>query len=331
MSRSSEPKLTHPCQNWLKWEGKHGAFSRWDKETETSVMVGKPFTFLVLDQDLHCIVGYDKETQQGYSSNEVRNPAKELLNLRLGKTVIASGFWKTDLKGKFAGSKYARSVYIAYYDENTNLVIGNIKFTGSALTGLSDKAIQADLEDAKVNQKIQAKELKQDLKDVPLEAYSREYLNSIGWMNFSNARKDLNSIAVCWTDSIADSNGETDFFRPIFTAKKVSDETNNLATQLDKELQEYLTVYFNKNALGDNQDSASEEYATSAQLKMLYDLANQTGNLELDICDLYGAANFESMTKQQASLAINQMQSNVDTTERAIAQDVDVSNDDIAF
>jgi len=42
--------------------------------------------------------------------------------------------------------------------------------------------------------------------------------------------------------------GATKYFEPVYEVLKVSDEANNAAIELDRELQEYLTAYLAKNA-----------------------------------------------------------------------------------
>lgn len=244
MSRSNK-KLQHPCERWFKWEGgeEKGYFSWYDKETEKTHAVDMPFTFLVLDQ-LNTVTGYDSDAKSGFYSNEVRNTTTDILTVRSKGGVEAEGVWK-EVKGVNKSFDFTKSVYIAFYDDSEKLVIGNIKFKGSGLSGLTDDAIKANLEEAKVNRKVEAKTKKVDEKTLPLDAYTPAHLKSIGWINFSNSRNDLDEIAVVWTGVIEDSNGNTKFWRPIFAPKtNISEETNQAAIELDKELQIYLKDYF---------------------------------------------------------------------------------------
>lgn len=244
MSRSQE-RLQNPCRRWFKWEGgkKKGYLTWYEKETETNHVVEKPFTFLVLDQ-LNTVTGYDKDAKVGFYANEVRTLSEEILTVKSKGGVEASGLW-SQIKGQNKSFDFTKSVYIAFFDENKQLQIGNIKFKGSGLSGLTDDAIAENLQEAKIKAGIEAKEKGVDVKTIALDCYTPAYLKQIGWINFSNSRKDIEQIAVVWTDVIADKNGDTDFFRPVFTAKtNISDETNRQAVELDKELQAYLKAYF---------------------------------------------------------------------------------------
>lgn len=65
------------------------------------------------------------------------------------------------------------------------------------------------------------------------------------WIEFCKSN-DVMSGAVKIAKSEEGKKGATKFFSPVFEAVKVSDETNAAATELDRELQNYLRVYLNK-------------------------------------------------------------------------------------
>lgn len=132
MSRS-RPTVKNPSTRFIQWGGAKGELNYWDKENEQQVLVPFPFTFLVLDE-LNTVTGYSDADKKGFYSNEVRNITKDILNVKVGTTVKGSGTWKQleGLKGQ--GAKYAKSIYIAYKDETGELVIGNLRVSGAALT-----------------------------------------------------------------------------------------------------------------------------------------------------------------------------------------------------
>jgi hypothetical protein len=140
MSRSN-PTPNNPAVRFLQWSGgteDKGKLTYWDKQAGERKTVELPFTFMVLDQ-LHTMGGFSDEDQSGYWSNEVRNLQEEDLIVRTRNGTKATGKYRDlgDVKSK--GAKYAKSVYIAYKDEDTEqLVIGNIKLMGAALTAWID-------------------------------------------------------------------------------------------------------------------------------------------------------------------------------------------------
>lgn len=68
--------------------------------------------------------------------------------------------------------------------------------------------------------------------------------SSIGaWIDFCKG-KDIYKIAVTIAASKPERKGATNYFVPVFQSKEVSEATNLAAIELDKELQEYLKLYF---------------------------------------------------------------------------------------
>lgn len=141
MSRSN-PTPTNPAKRFFKWSGSKGKLVYYDKEQQKEIEVKPPFEFLVLDQ-LATITGYNEQDSSNYWSNEVRSVAKEELTVRTSKGTKQVGLYKdlTDVRSK--GAKYAKSVYVAYKDGD-QMVIGNLKASGAALTSwieLSNKCV----------------------------------------------------------------------------------------------------------------------------------------------------------------------------------------------
>lgn len=143
----SKPQLKNPADRFMQWRGGAEAFkdkdgktdyeggriTYYDKEAKEEYEVALPLFFTVLDE-LHTITGFSEKDHSGFWSNEVSD-LKDTLIVRTKSGIVAKGKY-ADIKDKIKGlgAKYAKSVYIAFKDESGELVIGNIKFTGSSLT-----------------------------------------------------------------------------------------------------------------------------------------------------------------------------------------------------
>jgi hypothetical protein len=136
MSRSN-PTAKNPATRFFKWAGGFdggGQLTWYDKEAEQEKSMKLPFTFLVLDE-LNTITGFSEADHGGFWSNEVRNLTTDDLIVRTSSGIKARGLYGQISEGiKAKGAKYAKSVYIAFKDEAGELVIGNIKVSGAALT-----------------------------------------------------------------------------------------------------------------------------------------------------------------------------------------------------
>lgn len=132
MSRSN-PTIANPATKFFRWAGANGELTHYDKDQEKEIVEKLPFEFMVLDQ-LATVAGFSDEDQSGFWSNEVRNTKTDKLIVRTSKGTKFEGLYE-DLQGDrdCKGAKYAKSVYIAYKD-GSELVIGNIKVYGAALT-----------------------------------------------------------------------------------------------------------------------------------------------------------------------------------------------------
>lgn len=231
MSRSNkEINITNPSTRWFEWAGSQGKLKWYDSANKETHYVDLPFRFLVLDQ-LNTVTGYSDELKTGFFASEVRRPS-DVITLRTKKGIEAKDVWKDGLS-HIKGARFTKSVYIAYFEDG-ELKLGNIKFSGATLGGLSDTTIDANLKAFKKGEE-------------GVELFSDKLLESVGWFNFCLKHPDIEDIAVEIVDKIADKKGSNDFFRPVFKAIPVSDETNEKAIELDCVLQEYLTAYFEKN------------------------------------------------------------------------------------
>lgn len=131
MSRSNANTTENPSKRWFKWSGSHGTLEYWDKDKQENVTVKTPFTFLVLDQ-LSTITGWSDDAQSGIWSNEVRDLRNEALTVRTKQGIMGKGPY--DQVKNLKGARFTKSIYIAYYDDDKNLQIGNLKATGACLS-----------------------------------------------------------------------------------------------------------------------------------------------------------------------------------------------------
>lgn len=142
MSRSNNSQQqgpNNPCNRWHEWSGARGSLNYYDKDTKQKVELGDQFTFMLLDE-LAVIKGWHEASQSGITSNEVRSTGDTQLVVRAFKGgELCRGFYK-DIKDKVlsVGGHYFTSLYIAYYDDNQELQIGNIQLKGAALRAWMD-------------------------------------------------------------------------------------------------------------------------------------------------------------------------------------------------
>lgn len=133
----SNPQTKNPATRFMQWRGGldgGGRITYYDKENEEEVDVKLPFGFTVLDE-LNTITGFSEKDHSGFWSNEVRNLMTDELVVKTKSGTVARGLYgkiSEAIKGK--GAKYAKSVYVAFKDEDGELIIGNLKISGAALT-----------------------------------------------------------------------------------------------------------------------------------------------------------------------------------------------------
>ena len=131
MSRSNNVDVKNPAVKFFQWSGDEGTINFYDKEAKEKVNVPTPFTFLVLDK-LITITGYSDDDKSGYWSNEILNTKTDTLTVRTKSGIKAIGYY--DEVKTLVGAKFAQSVYIAFYDDNKQLRIGNFKLNGCAVS-----------------------------------------------------------------------------------------------------------------------------------------------------------------------------------------------------
>lgn len=160
MSRSN-PNLenNNPATRFFEWSGSEGKIKYYDKVNKENVFVGLPFTFLVLDQ-LNTITGYSDTDQSGFWSNEVRdlNVAPLTVKTKAGIKKVALYADLADILNQ--GAKYAKSIYIAFHDQDGHLEIGNFKASGSSIGAWIDYCKEHDPYDGAITIKSAAEATK---------------------------------------------------------------------------------------------------------------------------------------------------------------------------
>lgn len=142
MSRSKPNENTpNPSTRWFDWKGDKGVVQYYDKQEKKNVEVGSEFTFILLDQ-LSTVKGWHDSSESGIFSNEVKDTKKETLAVKAFKGgTLAEGFY-AQIRDRViaAGGKFVSNCYIAFRDENKELKIGSIQFSGSSLSAWMDFA-----------------------------------------------------------------------------------------------------------------------------------------------------------------------------------------------
>lgn len=147
MSRSN-PTPTNPAGRTFEWSSSQKRLQYYDRETKETIGVPFPFEFMVLDE-LATIAGFCKPDSSSYWSNEVRRTGEDELTVRTSRGIKEVGLYR-DLDVRKWGAKFAKSIYIAYKDENGNYTIGRFKAYGSALGVWMDLAKRYVLDNGKV-------------------------------------------------------------------------------------------------------------------------------------------------------------------------------------
>ena len=130
----SKPKLQNPCEKWIRFKGSTGTFGYWDKEQEEEVELSLPLKFIVLDE-LIKVSGYNKQSNSGIFSNEVRSTRDEELHVRTFKGVDELRGYYCDIKDsiKSLGGKFTKSIYAALITDD-GLEMVNFEMRGAAFS-----------------------------------------------------------------------------------------------------------------------------------------------------------------------------------------------------
>lgn len=95
------------------------------------------------------------------------------------------------------------------------------------------------------------------------------------WINLCKG-KNIYKYAVTISSAIPMKKGATSYFIPVFKLNpQISEATEEKAVELDKELQEYLTAYFNRNKSEQQENVKPEEVLTDRQKSDISGFGNQ--------------------------------------------------------
>lgn len=206
------PNPTNPAVKFINWTG-DGNFRFYEPATKNEGVFDLPFTFLVLDQ-LNTIAGFSDDDNSGFWANEVRDIRSDMLTVRTKNGVRKTALYADLTDVMAAGAKFAKSIYIAYYDDDKNLTIGNLKATGSFLGE---------------------------------------------WFDFGKAN-ELYEIAVEVAGAEPAKKGKTEYFTPVLKARSISTETDDLAGDLQKQVQKYLNDYLLKPVEEETQNDNTNDF-----------------------------------------------------------------------
>lgn len=151
MSRSNPTLNNHnPATKWFEWSGETGCIKYYSKANDANFEVPLPFSFMVLDM-LNTVRGFSDSDGSGIWSNEVRDITHGALKVQTKEQVIAVGKWgEISDKVKARGGKFAKSIYIAFYDDEKTLHIGNLMLKGAALSAWFDFAKTVNVEEGAI-------------------------------------------------------------------------------------------------------------------------------------------------------------------------------------
>jgi len=237
MSRSNPTEIIpNPSTRWLEWQGSKGNLKYYDKEKKENVGIELPFEFILLDQ-LSTIKGWHDATEAGIFSNEVRDTRSE--------PFVVKSFKMRDpiAEGFYADIK--DKVKANGGNFVTNLYIAYTNDEGNLSIG------------------------------------SLQFHGSAlgGWMNFSTDkanRPELYKKGIRIVGSETGKKGGITFKVPKLEFLELSSDQDEIATDLDKELQSYLRSYFKRTRTEQADAPKSEEDRLNEEL-------NQGRNVEQDV------------------------------------------------
>jgi hypothetical protein len=226
--------LKNPAKFFFEWSSKHKTVTFYKKpeaegEKGETITMNLPFRFLPLSI-LATVKGFNKTAKSSYWSNEVKSTKTDTLYVKYRKdrtTVNAiKGLWEEIRDSReIKGSRFAQSIYIMWKDKDGKSVLANLTIDGGAVGKWFD--------------------FKQDMQ----KKYNDWDILLKKGVEISGFKEEV--------------NGDTVYYDPIFKLIEVSEESNNQAIAIDRELQLYLSEYFKKSGTTDEQET--ETGATRSQ------------------------------------------------------------------
>lgn len=213
MSRSNPTNdMKNPSKTWIEYHGggdKGGTFSYYDKEKlnqdgsrGANVSLGGKLRFMFLDQT-YTVTGWNEPSHSGIYANEVKDITNGVMTVKA-----------------FKGQESYRGTW--------NNIKAAVKSMGGKFT---------------VNIYIAAKQSDGSLGISCIQLRGAAFAK---WNEFVkvSGKKTLEEGAVKIVSHLDGKKGAVNFKTPVFemVAEGVTEESNNIAIELDKELQEYLAV-----------------------------------------------------------------------------------------
>lgn len=132
-----DKEIINPATRFFEWKGGAGQVEYYDREAKERISVPLPFTFLVLDKVAQVAGGVNRGGEYiGFWSNAVRDTRTQPFIVKSSYGVEVEGLWAA-IKGH-NGVKFAQGLYIAYKNDDGELVIGYLKLTGAAFSSWLD-------------------------------------------------------------------------------------------------------------------------------------------------------------------------------------------------
>lgn len=231
MSRLSQEDLKeNPAKRTLQWSSQEEKFKYYNKDTKENVFVDLPISFVVLEKDYVSFSGFSDERQNGFWSNEVKNPTDKVI-VRC-KNEIVSTFLKQEWNQKdktktsfkdlpeLKGCNYTQVLYVAMkLEDDTTPQIYRLLLSKSSFSG----GVTID--------KKTGKEHSGQEKD--------------GWIRFLNScvggRNAVYQNVFSVVDSKVKKNGAVSYTIPVFSAEPL--ESGSEYDAMAKEVEEWFKYY----------------------------------------------------------------------------------------
>ena len=219
MSRSNNTELITPCQRFFDWNGDKGLLKYYDKTAVNPTNPEKTGLNIEIKLPFTFIVLDILSTITGFSDTD------------------NSGFWSNEIrdikKEIFIVRNKKGKVFEGNYDALKAANISGIKYAQSVYIAFKNE-----------NEMI--------IGNIKMVG------SSLGsWIDFRK-KHDVYKGAISIKSTLEGKKGKTVYQMPVFTPIQISDDSNQIAIDLDKELQEYLTAYFNKSKIDKNEESVIE-------------------------------------------------------------------------
>lgn len=230
MSRSNNTDLINPAKHWFEWVGSKGCLSYYDKTK------GEKGETVLVDLPFTFLVLDQLQSIKGFSDKD------------------KSGYWSNEVRN----TKYE-------------------KFTVRTKAGIVDGGLYDDLscmsKGAKYNKSVYVAYYDKDAagKDILTIGNISMMGAAVGpWIDLCKG-KDIYKYAVSITGSVKEKKGSNEYYVPVFKLiQEVKPETEQAAIELDKQLQEYLTKYFNRHQV--QEELAPADVVTETQKKDIKEL-----------------------------------------------------------